>query len=182
MLESATKWRNWLEKHFAQTEGVWLLHAKKASGKKTVSYLEALDEALCYGWIDSLVQTYDESYYKQKYTPRCAKSVWSKVNVAKAEQLIKEGKMQPSGFAAIETAKANGEWARAYDSSKTMAMPKDFQTALDNNAKAKEFYKTLNKTNTYAILFHIQTAKKPETRMARIEKFVSILERGEKPY
>ncbi len=182
LFESPEDWRSWLQKHQAQTEGVWLLHAKKASGKKSVSYAEALDEALCYGWIDSQKQTYDELYYKQKYTPRRAKSIWSKVNVAKAEQFIKEGKMQPTGFAAIEAAKANGEWARAYDSGSTITTPKDFQAALNKNPKAKEFYASLNKTNTYAFCWRIQTAKKPETRQARIEKFISMLEHGEKLY
>lgn len=181
-LESARGWQNWLEKNHAQPEGVWLLHAKKASGKKTVSYAEAVDEALCYGWIDSLKQTFDELYYKQKYTPRKPRSVWSKINVDKAEKFIKEGKMQPSGLTAIEVAKANGEWARAYDSSRTMEIPKDFQAALNKNPKAKKFYKTLNKTNSYAICWRIQTAKRPETRAARIEKFISMLERGEKLY
>jgi uncharacterized protein YdeI (YjbR/CyaY-like superfamily) len=182
LFESAPDWYNWLKEHGSQTEGVWLLHAKKASGKKSVSYAEALNEALCFGWIDSQKQSYDELYYKQKYTPRRAKSVWSKVNVAKAEEFIKAGKMQPSGFAAIEMAKTNGEWARAYDSSTTMATPKDFQAALNKNSRAKKFYLTLNKTNTYAFCWRVQTAKKPETRKARIEKFVSMLERGEKLY
>ncbi len=180
--KSQQQWHDWLAKHYSQTQGVWLLHAKKASGKKTVSYSEALDEAICYGWIDSLKQTFNEAYYKQKYTPRRAKSVWSKTNVAKAEQFIKEGKMQPSGLAVIEAAKTNGEWARAYDSSNTMAVPEDFQATLDNNPKAKKFYAALNKTNAYAFCWRIQTAKRTETRKVRIENFICMLERGEKLY
>lgn len=180
--KSAQEWHSWLEKHRSQEGGVWLLHAKKASGEKSVSYSEAVDEALCYGWIDSLKQTFDDKYYKQKYTPRRAKSVWSKVNVAKIKKLTKEGKMQPSGLAAVELAKANGEWARAYDSSSTITMPEDFQAALNKNPKANKFYKTLNKTNMYAFNWRLQTAKKPEIRKARIDKFVAMLERGEKLY
>ena len=110
-LKSAKDWHDWLGKNYSQQTGVWLLHAKKGSGKTTVSYMEAVDEALCYGWIDSLKQTFDDQYYKQKYTPRKPRSVWSKINVAKAERFIKEGRMRPSGLTAIEIAKANGEWA-----------------------------------------------------------------------
>ncbi len=160
--------------------GVWLKHAKKSSGKKSVSYQEALEEALCYGWIDSQKQSYDTDYFLQRYTPRGPKSIWSKVNVAKAEVLIKVGKMQPAGLAAIESAKQDGRWAAAYDSPSASKVPEDFQAALDKNPKAKQFFETLNKANVYAFCWRVQTAKKPETRAARIEKFIAMLNRGEK--
>lgn len=181
-IKSSADWHGWLEKHHSQQTGVWLLHAKKGGGQISVSYTEAVDEALCYGWIDSLKQTFDDLYYKQKYTPRKPRSVWSKINVAKAEQFIKDGRMRPSGLMAVEIAKANGEWARAYDPGSTMAVPKDFQEALNKNPRAKKFFLTLNKTNSYAILWRIQTTKRPETRTARIAKFVDMLNEGKKLY
>lgn len=177
---SQQDWRNWLEENHNQPKGVWLKHAKKASGKTSVSYTEALDEALCYGWIDSLVQKYDDDYYLQKYTPRGPRSVWSKINVGKVEALINKGKMQPAGLAAIELAKQDGRWDAAYDSQSTSKVPEDFQAALDKNPKAKRFFETLTKANVYAFCWRIQTAKKPETRKARIERFIEMLNRGEK--
>src|SRR5437773_62553 len=124
------QWEDWLEKNHAQTEGVWLKFAKKASGITSVNYDEALDAALCYGWIDGLVNKFDESYYLQKFTPRRSKSTWSKRNIGKVEELIKQGKMQPSGLAAIEAAKKDGRWEQAYDSPSNMAMPEDFKEVL----------------------------------------------------
>jgi uncharacterized protein YdeI (YjbR/CyaY-like superfamily) len=180
LFEDQNQWHDWLAKNYAQTEGVWLKFAKKASGQTSVAYKEALDEALCYGWIDTQVRKYDDSYYLQKFTPRRPNSVWSKVNVDKVARLTSEGKMQPSGLAAIEQAKQNGRWEQAYDSFSKMEVPADFQVALDAKPKAKAFYETLNRTNTYAILWRIQTAKKPETRKNRIEKLISMLENGEK--
>ncbi len=146
----------------------------------TVSYEEALEEALCYGWIDSQKQTYDKDYYLQKFTARGSKSVWSKINVAKAETLIKSERMQPSGLAAIEAAKKSGLWQAAYDSPSMSSVPEDFQIALDKNPDAKQYFETLNKTNVYAFCWRIQTAKKLETRKARIDKFIDMLNRGEK--
>jgi uncharacterized protein YdeI (YjbR/CyaY-like superfamily) len=173
-------WRAWLEDNHKQQYGLWLKHAKKSSGKKSVSYEEALEEALCYGWIDSQKQAYDNDYYLQKFTPRGPRSVWSKINVAKCEMLIRSGKMQAAGLAAIELAKQDGRWDAAYDSASTNKIPEDFLAELDKNPKAKEFFGRLNKANTYAISWRIQTAKKPETRRARIEKFIRMLNRGEK--
>lgn len=180
LFNSPSKWRAWLDKNGAAIEGVWLKIAKKTARQKTVTYLEALDESLCYGWIDSQKASYDEHFFLQKFTPRRAKSIWSKVNVEKIAALTAAGKMKPAGLAAVEAAKQDGRWEQAYDSSTTMTMPRDFQEALKKSSKAQEFFATLNKTNTYAYLWRIQTAKKPETRQARIEKFVSMLERGEK--
>lgn len=173
-------WHVWLEKNHAQQKGLWLKLAKKSSGKSTITYAEALEEALCYGWIDGQKQAYDNEYWLQKFSPRGAKSVWSKVNVTKAQLLVKSGKMQPAGLAAINLAKQDGRWGAAYDSPSTVTVPEDFQAALDKNPKAKQFFGTLNKTNVYSFCWRVQTAKKPETRKARIEKFVNMLNKGEK--
>lgn len=180
LFSSPKEWHAWLEENHAQPQGVWLKHAKKSSGKKSVSYHEALEIALCYGWIDSQKQAYDKDYYLQKFTPRGSKSVWSKINVTKAEELIRKGKMQPAGLAAIDLAKKDGRWDAAYDPASSGAVPEDFQAALEENPKAKQFFENLNKTNTYAFCWRIQTAKKPETRKARIEKYIAMLNRGEK--
>lgn len=176
---SQKDWHDWLQDNHNQSQGVWLKHAKKSSGKKSVRYQEALDEALCFGWIDSQKQAYDTDYFLQKFTPRGPKSVWSKVNVAKVENLIKTGKMQPVGLAAVDLAKRDGRWQAAYDSPSSSSIPEDFQAALDKNPKAKQFFATLNKANVYAFCWRIQTAKKPETRQARIAKFIDMLNRGE---
>lgn len=173
-------WRAWLEENHKQPQGVWLKHAKKSSGKKSVSYQEALEEALCYGWIDSQKQSYDTDYYLQKFTARGPKSVWSKVNVGKIEALITEGKMRPAGLAAVDLAKQDGRWEAAYDSASANKIPEDFLAELDKNPEAKKFFATLNKANVYAFSWRIQTAKKPETRKARIEKFIGMLNRNEK--
>ncbi|HEY1074547.1 MAG TPA: YdeI/OmpD-associated family protein [Patescibacteria group bacterium] len=174
------EWGNWLESNHNQPQGVWLKHAKKSSGKTSVSYAEALEEALCYGWIDSQKQAYDNDYYLQKYSPRSSHSVWSKINVAKVEALIKSEKMQPAGLAAIDVAKQTGRWDAAYDSQSVSTIPEDFLQELNKDPKAKKFFETLNKANVYAFCWRIQTAKKPETRKARIEKFIDMLNRGEK--
>lgn len=173
-------WRAWLEENHAQALGVWLKHAKKSSGKTSVSYAEAVEEALCYGWIDSQKQVYDNDYFLQKFTPRGPKSVWSKINIAKVETLIKMGKMQPAGLASIDLAKHDGRWEAAYDSPSSNKIPEDFLAELNKNPKAKQFFETLNKSNVYGFCWRIQTAKKPETRKARIEKFIDMLNRGEK--
>jgi uncharacterized protein YdeI (YjbR/CyaY-like superfamily) len=180
LFDTQEDWRAWLEGNHKQPQGLWLKHAKKSSGKKSVSYQEAVQEALCYGWIDSQKQAYDDDYYLQKFTPRGPRSVWSKINVAKVEELIKTGKMQPAGLAAIDLAKQDGRWDAAYDPASANKIPKDFLAELDKNPKAKEFFGTLNKANIYAFSWRIQTVKKPETRKARIEKFIQMLNRGEK--
>ena len=180
LFPSQKDWHTWLEDNHNKPQGVWLKHAKKSSGKGSVSYQEALEEALCYGWIDSQKQAYDNNYYLQKFTPRGPKSVWSKNNVAKVEALIKMGKMQPAGLAAINLAKQDGRWDAAYDSPSASKVPEDFQAALEKNPKAKQFFETLDKANVYAFCWRVQTAKKPETRMARIEKFIDMLNKGQK--
>lgn len=180
LFESQTSWREWLAHNHTQLKGVWLKLAKKSSGKVSLTYSEALEEALCYGWIDALKQAYDQDYWLQKFTPRGSKSLWSKVNVAKVESLMREHRMQPAGLATVEAAKQSGAWQAAYDAASSLTIPDDFQAALDANPKAKRFFATLNKTNTYAFCWRVQTAKKPETRQARIDKFIDMLNKGEK--
>jgi len=173
-------WLDWLRKNHAQSSGVWLKLAKKASASQSVSYALALEIALCYGWIDGQKKPYDESFWLQKFTPRGAKSIWSKINKAKAGELIKSGRMKPAGLNAVERAKQDGRWDAAYDSPSASTVPADFQARLNKSAKAKAFFATLNSANRYAILFRIQTAKKAETRARKIEQFIEMLERKEK--
>lgn len=175
-------WAIWLEQHHATSAGVWLKIAKKSSGSKSPTYAQALEVALCYGWIDSQKKAYDESAWLQKFTPRGARSIWSKANQEKALELIQEGRMKPAGLAAIERAKANGQWESAYDSQSKAAVPQDFHAELERNPKAKAFFATLDSRNRYAILFRIQNAKKAETRAKRIEQFIAMLDRGDKLY
>jgi uncharacterized protein YdeI (YjbR/CyaY-like superfamily) len=181
-LASPEEWEAWHDAEHASSDGVWLKFAKKGSGVTTVVYPEALDVALCYGWIDSQVKTYDERFYLQKFTPRRAKSKWSKINVEKIDALTKAGRMRPAGLEQVELAKADGRWDAAYFSPANMTEPADLRKSLKANAKAAEFYATLNKSNRYAIIYQLEDAKKPETRVRRLEKFMGMLERGEKLY
>ena len=181
-LASPEEWEAWLEAEHAGSDGVWLKFAKKGSGVTTVVYAEALDVALCYGWIDSQVMTLDERFYLQKFTPRRTRSKWSKINREKIEALTKAGRMKPAGLEQVELARADGRWDAAYSSPANMTEPADLKKALKANAKAAEFYATLNKSNRYAIIYQLEDAKKPETRTRRLEKFVGMLERGEKLY
>ena len=160
--------------------GVWLKLSKKDSGIPSITYEEALDAALCYGWIDGQKKGFDDQYWLQKFTPRGPKSIWSKINTEKAERLIASGEMKSAGLKAVEAAKKDGRWDAAYEGQKTITGPEDFQAALDKNKKAKTFFATLNGVNRYAVLFRIHNAKKPETRVKRIQQFVEMLERGEK--
>ena len=173
-------WETWLAEHHTDSKGIWLKIAKKETGIPSVNYSEALDSALCYGWIDGQKGSFDGSYWLQKFTPRRPKSGWSKVNCDKATALIAEGRMQPAGLQQVELAKADGRWESAYHSQSKITIPEDFQNELDKNQQAKEFFSTLNSVNRYAILYRLQTAKKPETRSARIQKFIEMLERNEK--
>jgi uncharacterized protein YdeI (YjbR/CyaY-like superfamily) len=182
LFKSQKDWTKWLEKNHAKSSGVWLQIAKKTGKVKTVSYAEALEVALCYGWIDGQGKGLDESAWLQKFTPRGLRSIWSKVNRTKAMELIESGRMQPAGLAAIDRAKKGGQWESAYDSHRTATVPADLQAALDHNTKAKAFFVTLDSTNRYAILFRLQTAKKAETRARRLERFVRMLENHEKLY
>ena len=170
----------WLAKNHSASDGVWLKIYKKGSGTTTVSYAEAVDVALCYGWIDGLLNPLDEKAYMIRFTPRRSKSVWSNKNVEKVSRLIKEDKMKPAGLKAIESAKANGRWDQAYDSPSNIEMPDDFLKAVSKIPKAKKFFQTLNKANTYAIAWRLQTAKKPETREKRMKTILEMLSKGEK--
>ena len=172
-------WQEWLEAEHASTPGVWLKFAKKGSGITSLNYAKALDVALCYGWIDGQVARLDDEYYLQKFTPRRARSKWSKINQDKVATLIAAGRMQPAGLAEIERAKADGRWAAAYDPPSKATVPPDLQSALDANPAAAEFFATLKGSNRYGIIFRIQDAKRPETRARRIANFVDMLARGE---
>ena len=180
--EDQSAWAAWLANNHATSRGVWLRLAKKATGTPSVSYAEALEVALCYGWIDGQKKGYDDAWWLQKFTPRGPKSIWSNINKQKAQALIDSGQMQPAGLAAIARAKQDGRWDAAYDSQSRMEVPSDLQAELDRNPAAKAFFATLNSTNRYAILFRIQTAKKPETRAKRIQQFIGMLERHELLY
>jgi len=180
--ETQQDWERWLKEHHPNTDGIWLKIAKKETGIPSVSYSEALDSAICYGWIDGQKASFDDTYWLQKFTPRRPKSRWSKVNCDKATALINEGRMEPAGLLQVEFAKADGRWDVAYESQSKITIPDDFQSELDKNQKAKDFFSTLNSINRYAILYRIQTAKKPETRSARIQKFIEMLSKNEKIY
>lgn len=175
-------WEKWLSKNFESAPGVWLKFAKKNSGVVSTNHHESLEVALCYGWIDSQSKSLDDKFYLQKFTPRGPRSIWSKINTEHIERLIKSGKMQRSGLERVQEAKADGRWAAAYDSPKEMVIPNDFLQLLSKHKKAEEFFKTLNKTNRFAIGFRLQTAKKAETRRRRMEQIIHMLERGEKFY
>ncbi len=172
---SPETWEQWLAENHAASPGLWLKLAKKDSGIASVSYDEALEIALCYGWIDGQKDKFDGSYWLQRFSPRRAKSKWSKINRERAERLITEGKMKPAGLREVERARADGRWDAAYDSPRNMAVPDDLRLALKKNEKAQEFFETLDSRNRYAILYRIQDAKKPETRARRIEQFVAML-------
>lgn len=169
----------WLAGHHA-SRGIWLRLAKKASGVASVTYPEAVEVALSWGWIDGQKQRGDEASWLQKFTPRGAKSVWSKINREKALKLIEAGTMQPAGLAEVERAKADGRWDVAYDSPSRATVPEDLEAALAKNKRAAAFFKTLNAANRYAVLWRVQTAKKAETREKRIATLVAMLARGEK--
>ena len=179
---SQAEWEAWLDAEHVGSDGVWVKFAKKGSGVPTVVYADALEVALCYGWIDSQVKSLDERFYLQKFTPRRARSKWSRVNREKIEELTKQGRMKPAGLAQVELAKADGRWEAAYASPASAEVPDDLRKALDASAKAAEFWAGLNKSNRYAIIFQLEDAKKPETRVRRLAKFVTMLERGEKLY
>ena len=177
-----SEWTKWLEKNHAKSSGVWLRMAKKDSGLTSISRNDALDSALCYGWIDGQARSEGEKTWLQKYTPRTKRSIWSKINRDKVNALIEKGEMRPSGLAEIERAKKDGRWEAAYDSSKTIEVPPDLKAALAKNKKAKALFEKLDSRNRYAILFRTHNAKKAETRAKRIKQFVEMLERGEKIY
>jgi uncharacterized protein YdeI (YjbR/CyaY-like superfamily) len=180
--ESAGMWEKWLAHNHARPGGVWLHIFKKGSGTASITYAEALDVALCYGWVDGQKKRRNALSWLQKFTPRRAKSVWSKINTQHVGRLIKAGKMKPAGLREVDAAKRDGRWERAYDSPSTSTVPEDFLAELNKNKKARAFFDTLNKRNTYAISFRLQSAKKPETRAKRMNALLAMLAKGEKLY
>ncbi|HEY0660552.1 MAG TPA: YdeI/OmpD-associated family protein [Lysobacter sp.] len=179
LFKTNAAWEKWLVAHVAD-KGVWLKIAKKGQGVASVSYDEALDTALCHGWIDGLKRSCDEQYFLQRFTPRRPKSFWSKLNIGRIERLTASGRMAATGLREVEAAKADGRWQAAYDSASRSEVPEDLAAALAKQPKARRFFEQLDKTNRYSVLWRVQTATKPETRAARIDKLVAMLARGEK--
>jgi len=178
--ETAEAFETWLAENHDTSTGFWLKLFKKDSGKKTISYAEALDVALCYGWIDGQRNAFDEQAYLQKFCPRREKSIWSKINIGHVERLINEGRMRTAGLKAVEKAKADGNWEKAYDPPSKMTIPEDFLKELSKNRKAEAFFMGLNKANLFSIGFRLQTAKKQETKEKRMKDIIEKLEKGEK--
>lgn len=175
---TSADFRDWLEKNHTESEGIWLRIFKKDSRKKSLTYTEALDEALCYGWIDGQKKPYDEMSWLQKFTPRRPKSAWSKINTQRGERLIEKGTMTPAGMKAIAAAKADGRWESAYPSPRSAAPPEYFLRELSKNEKAEAFFRTLNKANVFSIVYRLETAKKPETREKRMKTILAMMEQG----
>ena len=180
LFATQTAWAAWLEKNHCSSQGLWLRLAKKGSTLRSVTYHEALDVALCYGWIDGQKKAESEQAWLQRFLPRSPKSIWSKINVDKANALIACRRMQVAGYEAVEAAKKDGRWNAAYDSPKSASVSPDFQAALDARPRARDFFQSLDRANRYAVLFRIQTVKMPETRVRKIREFVEMLERNER--
>lgn len=179
LFKNARAFETWLKKHHTNTNGLWLKIAKRGADEPSVTYPEAVEIALCWGWIDGQKKGLDDQHFLQRFTPRRRRSIWSKINVNKVAALIAAGRMQAPGFAQIEAAKADGRWAQAYDGARTSEVPEDLLAALEAEPKAKAFFATINAANRYAVLWRIQTAVKPETRARRIAQLVEMLARGE---
>lgn len=177
---SRAEWESWLEANHERADGVWVKFAKKASGIETVVYADAVEAALCFGWIDGLAKSVDEQRYRQRFTPRRARSKWSQINRARAEALIASGAMRPAGLREIERAKADGRWEAAYPSPSKIEVPDDLRAALAASPAAAHFFEKLDATNRYAVLYRVHDAKRADARARRIEQFVAMLARGEK--
>ncbi|MGW7296449.1 YdeI/OmpD-associated family protein [Streptomyces sp. NPDC054829] len=182
VFDTAEDFEAWLDKNHASSPGIWLKLRKKAPGVVALTYAQALEVALCYGWIDGQKAKFDDEWWLQRFSPRTARSKWSKINRDKVTALIESGRMRPPGQAEIDRAKADGRWDAAYDSPSTAKVPDDLAAALDADPAAAAFFATLNSQNRFAILHRVQDAKRPETRARRIEKFVAMLAKGEKLY
>jgi uncharacterized protein YdeI (YjbR/CyaY-like superfamily) len=182
---SRAAWEKWLEANHASSPGVWVVFAKKGAdgpGSKTISRADTLEVALCYGWIDSQAKSIDDAFWQQRFTPRRARSKWSQINCAAAEQLIASGLMRPAGLAEVERAKLDGRWERAYASPRKIEVPEDLKARLDRYPKARRAFEELDAQNRYAILFRIHDAKRADTRARRIERFVQMLREGKTIY
>jgi uncharacterized protein YdeI (YjbR/CyaY-like superfamily) len=177
---SAREWEQWLEEHHRSAPGVWLKLAKKGSPTSSPSQAEAVETALCFGWIDGQGAPHDDTAWLQRFTPRRARSKWSQVNREKALRLIDEGRMRPAGLEQVELARSDGRWEGAYEPQSTATVPDDLAAELERSPKAAAFFATLNRVNRYAILYRLHDAKRPETRARRLRKYVEMLERGEK--
>ena len=173
-----TAWHGWLDEQHGSSPGAWLKIAKKGSGQATLTYAEALEEALCYGWIDGQKAPHDDRYWLQRFTPRGPRSKWSEINRRRMTNLIEQGRMKPTGIAQVEAAKQDGRWEAAYSPQSTATVPEDFQRALDENPAANDFFKTLRGVRRYAFLYRISDAKRPETRARRISEYVAMLADG----
>lgn len=178
---TVSKWRTWLRRNHASADGMWVKLAKKASGIRSISYEDARDHAIAFGWIDGLKNALDEDYYAIRMTPRRKRSKWSQINRDVAERLIASGEMEPAGLAQVEAARADGRWDAAYAGSATIRMHPDLGRALEENTEAAAFFETISRSIRFAILFHVQDAKRPETRARRIAKYVEMLARHEAP-
>ena len=182
-VDDAGSWRTWLRQHHGEATGVWLVLAKKGTTEPTsLSYDEALDEALCHGWIDGQVRRRDETTYRQRFTPRRARSQWSERNVGIVARLSAAGRMRPAGIAEVDRAKADGRWEAAYAGARQIEVPADLVEALASEPRAQAMFDILTSQNRYAILFRLESAKRPDTRTRRIERFVAMLARGETAY
>jgi uncharacterized protein YdeI (YjbR/CyaY-like superfamily) len=179
LFKGARAFEAWLKMNHATSDGLWLKLAKKGAKEPSITYPEAVETALCWGWIDGQKQSLDDQHFLQRFTPRRARSIWSKINVEKVAALIEAGRMQAPGYAQIEAAKADGRWAMAYDGARSSAVPEDLLLALEAEPTAKAFFATINAANRYAVLWRIQTAVKAETRARRITQLVAMLARGE---
>jgi uncharacterized protein YdeI (YjbR/CyaY-like superfamily) len=177
---SAEGWELWLREHHGESSGLWIKLAKLGTGIPSVTYAEALDVALCHGWIDGQKAPYDATYWLQRFTRRGPRSTWSKINRDKVTALIAQGRMTPAGQREIDAAMQDGRWEAAYDSARTMTVPEDLQARLDLEPRARDVFAALDRANRYAILYRVQTARKPETRARRIEQLVAMLAEGKK--
>jgi uncharacterized protein YdeI (YjbR/CyaY-like superfamily) len=177
---SRAEWEAWLEEHQDEPDGAWLRIAKKGTGVATVTHADALEAAICFGWIDAQRRGLDETYFLQRFVPRRPRSRWSKINRAKAEELIAAGLMRPAGLREVERARADGRWEAAYEGAASASVPPDLRRALDADPAAAAEFDRLDAQNRYAILYRVQEAKRPETRARRIEKFVAMLRAGER--
>jgi uncharacterized protein YdeI (YjbR/CyaY-like superfamily) len=180
VFESQNAWEAWLAEHHADSPGVWLQFYKKVAKRRSLTYAEAVEGALCYGWIDSQAKPKDALSWVQGFGPRRARSGWSRINTERAEKLIAAGRMQPAGLEEVTAARADGRWQRAYDSPSASTIPADFLARLAKNKKAKSFFEGLNRANLYSIAYRLQTAKKPETREKRLQAILAMMAKGEK--
>lgn len=180
LFADAAAFEAWLEEHHGEPDGIWLQIAKKDAPEPSITYAEAVELALCFGWIDGLRRALDATHFLQRFTPRRPRGRWSRINRGKAEALIEAGRVRPAGMAEIEAARADGRWEAAYEGQRSAKVPVDLQRELDANPAAAEFFAGLDSANRYAIVYRLGEAKRPQTRERRLRKFVAMLERGEK--